>query len=240
MVRFRTLAAAGLAAAFVASAGATAASAATAPQHVRGEITATTHIANRFDNGGGGRWAVDKFDRTLVINYLGKSTDPAHAAAPLEFTASISDAGTFVNLPGQLTPNQGGHNAGKVMRPNQVTGKLTGYGQFGVFYASAKPSRALVPHALRTFALNANPAFASPNWPALAFAPGVTVTGLNEAAYGYDYNVPAKTVTTYTYKWVNGHKVAVKHVRVLKAQDWKDTAFNGDGQLQRDGNITGR
>jgi hypothetical protein len=218
---------------------ATSASAATTP-HVRGEIVQVTHISHRYDGGGAGNWAVDKFNRTLTIDYLGKSSDPAHAAAPYEYTAQVDDAGTFVNLPGQLTPNQGGHNAGRIMKPNQVTGTMTGHGQFSVFYASAKDARGLTPRSLNSFALNASPAYASSQWPALAFPAGTTITGLNEAAYAYDYTVPAKTVVTYTYKWVNGHKVPVKHVRVLKMQDWKDTAFNGDGQLQRDGNIQGR
>lgn len=220
----------------LASAGATAASAATTP--ARGTITAVTQISHSYDNGGGGsHWAVDQFKRTLVLTYLGRSADPAH---PYAYSATIIDKGTFTDLPGQLTPNQGGHSHGKVLKPVQVAGSINGYGQFGVFDASAKAAKGLVPHALRTFALNANAAYASPTWPERAFAPGTTFTGVNEAAYGYDYNVPAVTVTHITYKWVNGHKVAVKHVKVLPAQDWKDTAFNGDGQLRFDGNITGR
>ena len=188
-------AAAGMAGGIAASS----ASASTTP-HARGEITAVTHISHRYDNGGGGRWAVDRFDRTLVVSYLGTSTDPALAATPYEYSATIADAGTFVNLPGQLTPNQGGHNAGRVMQPNQVAGTMTGGGQFGVFYASAKDARGLVPSRLGSFTLNANPAYASPVWPELAFPAGTTFAGLNESWYAYDYNVPAKTVVTITYK----------------------------------------
>ena len=59
---------------------------------------------------------------------------------------------------------------------------------------------------------------------------------MNEGGFGYDYNVPALTVTHI--KVVNGHKVTVK--TVLKAQNWADTAWNGDGQAPRDGQILGR
>ena len=213
-------------------AGAGAAGASTLPA-TRGEITAVTHISHRYDNGGGGRWAVDKFGRTLTIDYLGKSTDPAMAATPYMYTASVSDTGTFANIPLALAPNQGGSHLGQVMKPNQVTGTMNGYGQFSLFYASAKDARGLVPRALTSFTVNANPAYASPVWPELAFPAGTTFAQVNETAYGYDYNVPAlKVVTTDRH--------GVKHTHILRAQDWKDTAFNGDGQAQRDGQITGR
>jgi len=215
------------------TAGAVAASASTG----QGTITTVTQIANRYDNGGGGNhWAVNAYKRTLVLTYLGKSADPAH---PYAYSATITDAGSFTDLPGQLTPNQGGHNAGTVLKPVQVTGTINGSGQWGVFNASAKASRGLVPHALRTFALNSNPAYASPGWPGLAFPAGTSIVGLSESGYAYNYVVPAQTVTTYTTAWVNGHKVTVKHVKVLPAQHWADTAWNGDGQYKNDGNITG-
>ena len=44
---------------------------------------------------------------------------------------------------------------------------MTGYGQFSVFYASAKDARGLTTRSLHSLALNANPAYAS-QWPALA------------------------------------------------------------------------
>jgi hypothetical protein len=223
----------------LAGAGATAASAATTPA-VRGEITAVTHLSHRYDGGGAGNWAVDKFSRTLTINYLGKSTDPAFAATPYMYDATISDSGSFVNIPLALAPNQGGSHHGQVMKANQVTGTMTGSGQFGLFYASAKDAKGLVPRTLGNFALNANAAYASYTWPELAFPAGTVFSGVNEGGFGYYYHVPALTVTHVTYKWVHGHKVAVKHVQVLKAQNWADTAWNGDGQAPRDGQILGR
>lgn len=229
----------------LAGAGATAASAATTPA-VRGEITAVTHISHRYDGGGAGNWAVDRFTRTLTVDYLGKvsaaqiAADPALASTPYMYTATISDSGSFVNIPLALAPNQGGHYAGVTMKAGQVSGTMTGSGQFGLFYASAKDARGLAPRTLGSFRLNANPAYASPTWPELAFPAGTTFSGVTEAGFGYYYHVPAKTVVTYTYKWAKGKKVAVKHTHVLKAQNWADTAWNGDGQAPRDGQVLGR
>ena len=117
---------------------------------------------------------------------------------------------------------------------------MTGSGQFGLFYASARDARGLAPRTLGSFRLNANPAYASPTWPELAFPAGTTFSGVTKAGFGYYYHVPAKTVVTYTYKWAKGKKVAVKHTHVLKAQNWADTAWNGDGQAPRDGQVLGR
>jgi hypothetical protein len=231
------------AAGILGGAAATSASAAVTPAS-RGTVTSVTHIHNRYDSGGNGNWAYDTFSRTLTVSYLGKVTpaqiaaDPALAATPYEFNAQVSDTGTFKDIPGAFTPNQGGRNLGRVLKPGQVTGTMTGYGQWSVFYASAKDARGLAPRQLNGTALNA--LYPSATWPELAFPAGTAFSGVNEASYGYDYTVPAATVTRITYKWVNGHKVPVKHVRVLRAQHWSDTALNGDGQLQHDGNITGR
>ena len=86
---------------------ATSASAATIP-HVRGEIVQVTHISHRYDGGGAGNWAVDKFNRTLTIDYLGKSSDPAHAAAPYEYTARVNDAGRLSTCPASSPPTRAG------------------------------------------------------------------------------------------------------------------------------------
>ena len=181
---------------------------------------------------------MDQFDRTLTVDYLGKSSDPAHAGGhPYEYTATIDDAG-HVRQPARPAHPQPGRAQRRADHEADPGGR---------HHDRRRPVRRLLrqrqgrpgpgPARLGSFTLNANPAYASPVWPELAFPAGTTFAGLNEAAYAYDYTVPAKTVVTYTYKWVNGHKVPVKHVRVLKAQDWKDTAFNGDGQLQWDGNV---
>jgi hypothetical protein len=207
---------------------------------VHGQLTATTRIVNRYDSGGNGNWAYDTFTRTLTVTYLGKVTpaqilaDPALALTPYEFDATLADQGTFKDIPGAFTPNQGGHDAGLILRPGQVTGTMNGYGQFPVFYASAKDARGLAPRVLRGVAENA--LYPSSTWPELAFPAGTTFADLSETGFGYYYQVPAVTVTSV--RWVHGHRV-VTH-RTIRAQNWADTALNGDGQLRFDGNITGR
>lgn len=113
---------------------------------------------------------------------------------------------------------------------------MTGSAQWGVFDASAKPSRGLVPSSLRGLALNANPAYATSTWPALAFPAGTTFSGLSLQSWGWTYHVPALTATTI--KVIHGKKVT-EH-KVYPAQNWADTSYNSAGQLVRDGQIKGR
>jgi hypothetical protein len=209
-----------------------AASASTAARHAK-PVEAITKIVNRQDGGGGGPWAYDTFTRDLKVYYLGKSTDPAHASAPFMYWAQVSDTGTFRDMPGALTPNQGGHNAGRVLRPGQVTGPMTGGGQWGLFYASAKAHNGLAPTVLKGVKLNAS--YPSSTWPELAFPGGTTFVGLAES--WYDYNYQAVPFTKYVVKTINGKQVIVKVTGFR--QHWEDAAFNGDGQLPKDGNILG-
>jgi hypothetical protein len=110
-------------------AGMTAASASAATHHVV-TTTATTQIKNRPDSGGNGNWAIDRFSRTLVLNYEGRvsaeeiAANPALAATPYKYSAQLNDSGTFLDLPGQFTPNQGGHNLGKVLNVNPAVSAL--------------------------------------------------------------------------------------------------------------------
>jgi hypothetical protein len=213
------------------SLGATAAMAATASEASAATltashtVTATTQLRNRPDGGGNGYWAYDNFTRTLQLHYLGKSTDPAHATAPYMYWAQVNDLGTFKDMPGAFTPDQGGNDLGKVLKPTQVTGPMSGYGTWNVFYSSAKANKAFVPVRIPA-SQNGNPAYASPVWPELAFPAGTTFSGLNETTYDYTYHaVPVK----------NSHGVIIRY-----KQNWEDSSFNGDGQLPRgDGNITG-
>ena len=215
----------------LASLGAVGASAASASTHRNQTLIATTKIVNRYDGGGSGYWAYDSFGRVLNLQYLGKVTpamiaaNPALASTPYMYTATLTDKGTFKDIPGALTPNQGGRNSGKVLRPTQVTGSMSGYGDFSVFYASQKAAgyrgdAYTVPPALHGSARNL--LYPSSTWPELAFANGTTFSGVSETGYSYTYTV---------VKTVHG-----KHVRV---QTWVDSAWNGDGQLPGDGNITG-
>jgi hypothetical protein len=210
-----------------------AASASTTSARQAKPVEAITKIVNRADNGGGGPWAYDNFTRDLKVYYLGKSSDPAHASAPFMYWAQVSDTGTFRDMPGALTPNQGGHNAGRVLRPGQITGPMTGGGQWSLFYASSRAHNGLAPTVLKGVKLNA--LYPSSTWPELAFPAGTTFVGLAES--WYDYNYQAVPFTKYVGKTVNGKQVIVKVTGFR--QHWEDAAFNGDGQLPRDGNILG-
>lgn len=191
---------------------------------------ADTQITNRLDGGGHGNWAHDTFKRHLEVQFLGKSKDPAHKLAPFMYTAKVTDKGSFLDIPGKFTPNQGGKNHGKHLRPVQVGGPMSGYGQWQLFYASAKAHAGLVPSALKGAKLNA--LYPSATWPELAFPAGTTFTPLNEFNYDYDYYaVPVFKATT-----VNGKKVTV--ITGYK-QHWEDSAANGDGQVKGAGNILG-
>jgi hypothetical protein len=217
-----------------------AATAGSASAAVRHPVTSVTHIVNRLDGGGNGPWAYDGFNRTLTVNYMGKVTpaqiaaNPALATTPYVYNAQVQDQGSFRDIPGAYTPDQGGSDLGKVLKPVQVSGPMSGFGQFGVFYASAKAHNGLVPTVLRGAALNA--LYPSSTWPELAFPAGTTFSGLNEAVY--DYNYQAVPFTKYIVKVVNGKRV-IQTVHGFR-QHWEDSSWNGDGQIPRgDGNITG-
>jgi cyclic lactone autoinducer peptide len=219
-----------------------AASASTTATHQPKPVEAITTIVGRDDSGGGGTWAKDNFTRDLKVYYLGRSTDPAHAAAPYMYYATVSDNGTFRDLPGQLTPNQGGRYQGTELRDGQVSGPMSGFGQWSLFYASQKAHNGLAPAHLGS-AISNLPAYSSVTWPELAFPSGTVFTGpdgqaadaMNEISWGYDYQ--AVPFTKFVVKTVNGKKVIVKVTGFR--QHWSDTALNGDGQLPRDGNILG-
>ena len=242
MRKINTKRALGLGVAAVIAAGVPATmAAASASAAVVHPVTSVTQISGRNDGGGGGNtWAKDAFTRTLTVNYLGRVSaaellaNPALASTPYKYNAVIRDTnGTFRDLPGQLTPDQGGNDAGKVLRTVQVTGPMSGFGQFGVFYASAKAHNGLAPQTLRGAS---NLAYPSSTWPTVAFLPGTTFASLNEAVY--DYNYQAVPFTKYVVKVVNGKRVIVPGARLQ--QHWEDSSWNGDGQIPRgDGNITG-
>jgi hypothetical protein len=216
-----------------------AAQASTLAAHPAHPVEAITKIVNRADNGGGGQWANDSFTRTADVFYLGKvspaqiAANPALATTPFTYWAQVKDAGTFRNLPGQLAPNQGGRYAGVHMKAGQVSGPMTGTGQWGLFYASAKAQHGLAPGALKGNAVNA--LYPSSTWPELLFPAGTTFAGVTES--GYDYAYQAAPFTKWVVKTVNGKPALVKISGFH--QRWEDASFNGDGQAQRDGQILG-
>jgi hypothetical protein len=237
------IASAAAAASLIGAAGLTVASASAATHKVT-TSTAVTQIRNRPDSGGNGYWGIDKFQRTLVLTYQGKSHDPALAATPYGYTAELADQGSFLDLPGQLTPNQGGHDLGRVLRPVQVGGPMNGTGYFAEFFSSVKansPRQYLnlgVEYRENDRGSVTSPGFnPSSTWPKLAFpATAVFSAPLNEIQFDYTYTVPA--YTTWTFTVVNGKAVKVAHLH--KAQSWEDASWDSAGQIRSAGNITGR
>jgi hypothetical protein len=172
----------------VAAASAAAASTAQTSHHgANHTVTAVTHLVNRGDSGGNGNnWAYDNFTRTAKITFRG--------VAPLidcltfsgncyAFTASLSDHGHFVTIPGVLAPNQGAPYIGSMVQ-SAVRGHFHGYGLFTTFYATAMPDAGLVPSNVNG---NAHPSYL---WPTLFFPSSAIVTSPNENDWGYFYYAP--------------------------------------------------
>jgi hypothetical protein len=195
-----------------------------------GTVSATTKIVTRYDSGGAGNWAYDgtrqvPMKRTLTITYLGKA---GPAGTPYQYEASLTDAGDFQTIPGALTPNQGGHQAGTTEPATQLTGTINGQADYS-FYSSAKADSPRewanlgVPLELRGVVQNS--AYPTSTWPDLAFPAGTTFAGPGLFNWGWTYEVPGKTVT------VHGHK------HTTRPQVWVDSLGNGAGQAARDGQI---
>jgi hypothetical protein len=144
-------------------------------------VTAVT----RVDNGGtvpgnGGNWASDSFTRTATLtggarvspDLCGKS-----AGSCYDFTAVVSDQGTFRSLAGTLAPNQSAPGE-RVL--STVSGAMTGRAAFGVFYAAAQPDANLVP----TVAANT---WTAATWPDLFFPKGTMIAGLDLGPWNLTY-----------------------------------------------------
>ena len=223
----RRIGGASVAALAVVTLGTVAANAATL--HGSAPVTATTKIINRPDSGGAGNWAYDTMTRTATWTYLGKA---GPAATPYQYQVTLRDAGTFKDIPGAYTPNQGGRYAGTILKPAQVSGTITGTATAGVFDASAKVNSprtfANLGVPIRLSGATQNGRYPTGTWAEDAFPAGTVFAGVSLLDWGWDYAVPAVTVTVH----------GVRHT--VKAQDWSDTAGNGGGQLRGDGQITGR
>jgi hypothetical protein len=205
-------------------------SAAAGAATTHGTVSATTKITTRYDSGGAGNWAYDgtrsaPMDRVVTFTYLGKG---GPAADPYQYEVTLTDSkGDFQTIPGALTPNQGGRDAGRTEPATQLTGTINGFADYTVD-ASAKVSNPRefanlgVPVALRGVVQNA--AYPTSTYPENAFPAGTTFN-VNLFDWGWTYEVPAKVTV------VHGHK------HTTKAQTWVDSLANGAGQDTRDGNI---
>lgn len=186
------------------------ASAAPRPHAAVTQWTAQTSVTGRDDSGGGGDWAVDDFTRTVTVTFQG--TDMVTGLG--EYSALLSDGGSFTTAEGALTPNQGLDPG--VTITSTTTGQMTGTAGYE-FEASATPDPALVPAAV----IGDSPSTGA--WYMLFFPPGTTFAGpglLNGWSWFY---------TTLHSLRPHGSLV----------QTWTDAAASGAGQEPQDGDIRG-
>ncbi len=94
------------------------------------EKTVVTTVQNRSDNGygdngsGSGVWAKSAFTRTVVLCEKAPVVPAAAAATIVNYTATVSDSGTFVTLGGaDLAPDHGGALVAGI--PGTVVGGFT-------------------------------------------------------------------------------------------------------------------
>ena len=199
------------------SLGLTAAANATTPTPL---FTVTTHVTDDPDSGGAGNWSYDTFDRTFSV-YANPGGCALLPSGDVCYSATISDAGTFVTIPGAYQPNQGDPSAqtrSKISSPS-VSGTFSGSSGY-VFYAPGAdlPAAANVNLTVKDNFTVPSGEDTTSHWYLQAF----TVSG-QPAVTGTESND-----WTWTYK--------------TGCETWTDAWNNSDGQsanLAADGNITG-
>jgi len=166
-----------------------------------GPLTASTHVSNRTDFGGGGAWAKDDFDRSLQLTLDGLA-NPVHCAGQVpcvHYFYKIVDGangganGGFVTIPGALAPNQGPGHAGQHVQ--RTFGSFNGH-QEGDFYTSMPTD----PHGYNVPANFSGNGVSSTNWPTLEWAsPNPSrFFGLGANSFAYSYR------TTLTgQRWID-------------------------------------
>lgn len=186
-----------------------------------GPLTASTHVTNRSDNGGGGTWAKDDFVRTIQLTADGLA-NPSHCAGQVpcaHYFFKIVDGnngganGGFVSVPGALAPNQGPGHTGQHVG---FTFGSFGGDQEGDFYTSMTTD----PHGFNVPANFSGDSVSSSRWPTLEWAsPNLSkFFGLGASRFAYWY------------------QTTISH------QHWNDAGGPGtdncDGQCFIDGQIT--
>lgn len=177
--------------------GATTAGAAPVP-------SAQTHIGDTGDSGSNGNvWAIDADNRTLTITETGHTG--AGPSAVYDYTAHVSDKGTFKTVKGAEDPNSTG------TEQNAADGTFTGTADYS-FTANTLPTAHAnlgVPTSItRTGAYESRDPIGAGGvssltpddagtsyWYALAFRTGTTFGGTGIGAYSYVYKTGCETWT---------------------------------------------
>lgn len=169
---------------------------------------AITQLSNRPDGGHGGTWATDTIQRNLTIHHVGGDA----------YTATVTDEGSFVTIPGAGTPNQAVPYAGDVVTTSRVAGAMTSLAGTVTysFTADRAPDFSLVPTS----------------------ESGAPVSGPQTTSLWFEQAFPAGTnftggLTDYSFSY------RLKCPQQFAAQSWTDSQSNGDGNLPGDGNIFG-
>lgn len=172
---------------------------------------AETQLSNRLDSGNGGNWATDTITRFLVITKTGVNT----------YKATVTDEGSFVTIPGALTPNQSSPYTGMRLTASRVyraTDSLAGTDSFS-FTANRSPDLSRVPKKVPG---NADP---TSTWYTLAFPSGTAFTNVTQGPWGWTYQLSCPSFNP------NFHPLQI----------WTDssTVANNDGDAAADGNVHG-
>lgn len=102
--------------------------------------TAVTHLTNRPDSGAhGNTWALDTLTRTATIHRvaavaLSHCGGHSNTGFCYEFTATVSDVGTFHTIPGVDAPGFGYQNGGPAIQLEAaITGQVDGSARYTLY-----------------------------------------------------------------------------------------------------------
>jgi hypothetical protein len=221
-IRNALVAAAGLAgAASIAAAGS--ASAATTSNHTPAPktYTAVTQLPQRGDSGQSSTWAIDHDTRVLVIKQ-----QPSAIPGTFNYTATVTDRGSFTTNTNVLAPNQNAPYTGVKTGTRHIDGTVDGQASY-TFSTNAQVSNK------RNLGLPASENdhgqyvssgdTSTSDWFMQAFPAGATVGGgITSWKWTYDAShvlTGYKTVTTYQ-KVFTGWKMETVYVKGHKTHKW--------------------
>lgn len=149
--------------------------------------TATTAITDDADSGAAGNWATDTLTRSMTVTRHGAAAvaDCGGTAANgittcWYYTASMTDAGSFITIAGAKSPQAG------VTISGTLAGTISGGSNFEFYSSSGAPSASSVPATLDASANGTD----SSEWPERFFPSGTAFGGVNEINWVYTYSAP--------------------------------------------------